>query len=106
MRGADLLDSTPRQIYLQKLLDYSTPTYTHLPVAVNNSGEKLSKQTKAAHLDISNPVKQLIEAVNFLGQEPTIELLSENIMSFWKWAFVNWNPEKIHKKRIIQFPDR
>ena len=106
VRGADLLDSTPRQIYLQKLLGYSTPTYTHLPVAVNNNGEKLSKQTKAAHLDISSPVKQLMQAVNFLGQEPPIELQRENIMSFWEWAFVNWNLEKIHKKRIIRLPTR
>ena len=106
VRGADLLDSTPRQIYLQKLLGYSTPTYTHLPVAVNNNGEKLSKQTKAAHLDISSPVKQLMQAVNFLGQEPPIELQKENIMSFWEWAFANWNPKKIYKKRIIRFPDR
>jgi len=104
VRGADLLDSTPRQIYLQKLLGYSTPTYMHLPVAVNNQGEKLSKQTKAALLDISNPVKQLVEAVNFLGQESPIELLGSNVSSFWKWAIENWHPEKIHKKRTIPFP--
>ena len=104
IRGADLLDSTPRQIYLQKLLGYSTPTYMHLPVAVNNQGEKLSKQTKTALLDISSPVKQLIEAVNFLGQEPPIELLRDNVSSFWKWAIVNWHPEKIHKKRTALFP--
>jgi glutamyl-Q tRNA(Asp) synthetase len=103
VRGADLLDSTPRQIYLQKLLGYTTPTYMHLPVAVNSHGEKLSKQTKAAHLDVSNPVKQLIGAVNFLGQEPPTELLRENVMSFWKWAFINWDPGKIPKKRTIQF---
>ena len=77
VRGADLLDSTPRQIYLQRLLGYSTPTYMHFPIAVNNQGEKLSKQNKAALLDVSNPVKQLIEAANFLGQEPPIELLGE-----------------------------
>ena len=106
VRGADLLDSTPRQIYLQKLLGYTTPTYMHLPIAVNNHGEKLSKQTKAAHLDISNPVKQLIEAVSFLGQDPPIELVRENVMSFWKWAFINWDPGKIHKKRTIPFPAR
>jgi len=102
VRGADLLDSTPRQIYLQKLLGYTTPTYMHLPVAVNSHGEKLSKQTKAAHLDVSNPVKQLIGAVNFLGQEPPTELVGESVMSFWKWAFINWNPRKIHKKRTIK----
>lgn len=106
VRGADLLDSTPRQIYLQKLLGYSTPTYMHLPVAVNNQGEKLSKQTKAALLDISNPVKQLVEAVNFLGQESPIELLGSNVSSFWKWAIENWHPEKIHKKRTIPFPTK
>ena len=103
VRGADLLDSTPRQIYLQKLLGYTTPTYMHLPVAVNSHGEKLSKQTKAAHLDVSNPVKQLIGAVNFLGQKPPTELVGENVMSFWKWAFINWDPGKILKKRTIQF---
>ena len=106
VRGADLLDSTPRQIYLQKLLGYSTPTYMHLPVAVNNQGEKLSKQTKATLLDISNPVKQLVEAVNFLGQESPIELLGNNVSSFWKWAIENWHPEKIHKKRTIPFPTK
>lgn len=103
VRGADLLDSTPRQIYLQKLLGYSTPAYMHLPVAVNNQGKKLSKQTKSALLDISNPVKQLIEAVNFLGQEPPIELLENNVSSFWKWAIENWHPEKIHKKNRAIF---
>ena len=106
VRGADLLDSTPRQIYLQKLLGYSTPTYMHLPVAVNNQGEKLSKQTKAALLDISNPVKQLVEAVNFLGQESPIELLGNSVSSFWKWAIENWHPEKIHKKRTVPFPTK
>jgi len=103
VRGADLLDSTPRQIYLQRLLGYSTPTYMHLPVVVNNQGKKLSKQTKAALLNVSNPVKQLIEAVNFLGQEPPIELLGNNVSSFWKWAIENWHPEKIHKKRAVPF---
>jgi len=54
VRGADLLDSTPRQIYLQKLLGYSTPMYTHLPVALNKHGKKLSKQISAAPLNLSN----------------------------------------------------
>ena len=48
VRGADLLTSTTRQIYLQRLLGLATPTYTHLPIAVNARGEKLSKQTRAA----------------------------------------------------------
>jgi len=103
VRGADLLDSTPRQIFLQKLLGFPTPAYMHLSVAVNNQGEKLSKQTKAALLDVSNPVKQLIEAISFLGQDPPIELLENNVSSFWKWAIDNWSTEKIHKKRTLPF---
>jgi len=95
VRGADLLDSTPRQIYLQKLLGYPTIKYMHLPVVVNNQGKKLSKQNLATPLDISNPVAQLIATVSFLGQEPPTELLKNSISSFWEWAIKNWCPEKI-----------
>src|SRR3954471_12891151 len=51
VRGADLLDSTPRQLWLQKLLGYPQPTYLHIPVAVNDQGQKLSKQTLAPPVD-------------------------------------------------------
>ncbi len=70
VRGEDLLNSTPRQIYLQRLLGYPTPTYMHLPVVVNARGEKLSKQTHAAPVAISDTVSQLIMAIRFLGQTP------------------------------------
>ena len=95
VRGADLIDSTPRQIYLQKLLGYPTPAHMHLPVVINNQGKKLSKQTLAAPLDVSNPVAQLIAIVSFLGQKPPAELLENSVSSFWKWAVKNWHSEKI-----------
>lgn len=68
VRGADLLDSTARQIHLQRLLGAPTPGYAHLPVAVNAAGEKLSKQTGARALDLSDPVRELARARRFLGQ--------------------------------------
>lgn len=69
VRGADLLDSTARQIHLQRLLGARTPRYAHVPVAVNAAGEKLSKQTGARPLDLSNPRAELERARRFLGQE-------------------------------------
>jgi glutamyl-Q tRNA(Asp) synthetase len=68
VRGADLLDSTARQIHLQRLLGARTPRYAHVPVAVNASGEKLSKQAGARALDLANPQAELARARRFLGQ--------------------------------------
>ncbi len=67
VRGADLLDNTPRQIHLQRLLQLPTPRYLHVPVVLNADGEKLSKQTGAAPLDLSDPVAQLERAWRHLG---------------------------------------
>jgi glutamyl-Q tRNA(Asp) synthetase len=67
VRGADLLDNTPRQILLQRLLDLPTPRYLHVAVARNAAGEKLSKQTGAAPLDLSEPVRPLELAFAHLG---------------------------------------
>lgn len=92
VRGVDLLDSTPRQIFLQQLLGYSTPVHMHLPVVVNNEGKKLSKQNLASPIDISNPVEQLIATVRFLGQDPPLELRESSVSTFWKWAIKNWRP--------------
>ena len=68
VRGADLIDSTARQIFLQRLLGLRTPRYLHVPVAVNAAGEKLSKQTGAEPLDLSRPEQELRRALAFLGQ--------------------------------------
>lgn len=67
VRGADLLDSTARQIHLQRLFGYPQPRYLHVPVAVNSAGEKLSKQTGAQ--PISDPRRAIADALRFLGQD-------------------------------------
>lgn len=98
VRGADLQDSTPRQIYLQQLLGYPMLTYMHLPIVTNCAGEKLSKQTRAAPVDLSDVLAQLVTALRFLGQEPPEELSNSDISSFWQWAIENWQADKVPRK--------
>ncbi|HET9403542.1 MAG TPA: tRNA glutamyl-Q(34) synthetase GluQRS [Burkholderiales bacterium] len=95
VRGADLLGSTPRQLYLQQLLEFPRPRYAHLPVAVNAAGEKLSKQTFAAPIDAARPLPALFDALAFLGQRPPDELARGTIRIFWDWAIKNWDLARV-----------
>ncbi|MEK6594264.1 MAG: tRNA glutamyl-Q(34) synthetase GluQRS [Pseudomonadota bacterium] len=102
VRGADLLDSTPRQIYLQRLLGLPTPRYAHLPVAANASGEKLSKQTLAQPINAARPLPLLIDALRFLGQQVPDGLARSDVGSFWKWAVPNWDTAHVPRCRSIR----
>lgn len=99
VRGADILDSTPRQIYLQKLLGVPTPSYLHLPVALNAIGEKLSKQTLAPAVETKNPLGLLTRVLEFLGQNPPKALTDGDSGAFWSWAIANWDAAKIPRVR-------
>lgn len=100
VRGADLLDSTPRQIHLQRLLGHSMPVYAHLPVAVNASGEKLSKQTLAKAVEPGIPV--LFRALEFLGQAPPRVLLDTDMSAFMAWSIAHWDQARVPKIKYIQ----
>lgn len=102
VRGADLLNSTPRQIFLQNLLGYATPVYMHLPIVTNAKGEKLSKQTLATPVEQNNVSLQLFAALRFLGQNPPDSLLDCNLDSFWQWAIAHWNPSNISATGVKQ----
>jgi len=93
VRGADLLDSTARQIYLQRRLGYATPRYLHVPVAVNAAGEKLSKQTGAAPVDAARAGEELLRAFAFLGQPATGDLAE---------GLRNWRAARIPSRRAAQ----
>ena len=101
VRGSDLLSSTPRQIYLQSLLRLPTPTYTHVAVITNQRGEKLSKQTHAKPLDLVRPQIALVQALDYLGQNPPEELRNNPLQDVWQWAFRHWRIENVVKQETI-----
>lgn len=92
VRGADLLDSTPRQLYLQQLLGLPRPRYLHVPVVSNAAGEKLSKQTGALAFDNGHAPDRLLHdallpAARFLG----MELAADSVEQFWRRAIPAWD---------------
>lgn len=94
VRGADLIDSTPRQIHLQRLLGLPTPRYLHVPVAVSAAGEKLSKQKDAAE----GSSRDLRAALAFLGHAAPADVADGGLLD---WAKDAWDPGAIPRRRTI-----
>jgi len=101
VRGIDLLDSTPRHLYLQRLLGLPAPGYLHIPVAENRDGQKLSKLTGAAAVDIREPRPTLLQALAALEQSPGDDLRACSIGEIWRWAIANWNPDRLAGRRSV-----
>ena len=98
VRGADLLDCTAPQIFLQQTLGYTTPRYLHLPVVVNAQGEKLSKQTHAPAVSAEHAITTLGSVLQCLGQAlPDADTLDD----FWQQAIHNWQLTRIPRTRSI-----
>jgi glutamyl-Q tRNA(Asp) synthetase len=94
VRGADLLDSTARQILLQRLLGVPAPRYLHVPVAVNAAGEKLSKQTGAGAVGASD----LVAVLRFLAFRVPADLGEREQLA---WAVENWDPARLPRRRSL-----
>ena len=101
VRGADLFDSTPRQVHLQQLLGYPQPAYLHVPVAVNSGNEKLSKQTHAQAINPGNWSTTLCDALAFLNQQLPESAEDASQEEFWQWAIQHWNIGKLPATRSI-----
>lgn len=95
VRGADLLPSTPRQIFLQQLLGLPTPEYLHLPVALSAAGEKLSKQTLAQPVQAERAETILIDVLRFLNHAPPEDLQRSNLSELWSWAVAHWRRDRL-----------
>jgi glutamyl-Q tRNA(Asp) synthetase len=95
VRGADLLASTPRQIYLQRLLGLSTPDYLHLPIALNAAGEKLSKQNLADPVEPDRAAVTLADVLRFLKHSPPDEVCADGVSVLLRWAVENWRRDRL-----------
>ena len=104
VRGADLIDSTARQIHLQRLLGVPQPRYLHLPVAASAAGEKLSKQTGARSIDAAQARPAIARALAFLGHPPPAQLAGAAPGELLSWGMLNWEIAKIPRERSIAYP--
>jgi len=101
VRGIDLMDSTPRQIWLQQLLEFRTPDYVHIPVITHANGDKLSKLTGAPGISLDDVEQTLVEALIELQQQPPPELAQVTLGEIWSWAIKNWQVGKISGCKAI-----
>jgi glutamyl-Q tRNA(Asp) synthetase len=104
VRGADLLASTPRQLFLQQLLGLPRPRYLHVPIAVDAHGRKLSKETGAAQLP-AQPLPALFAAWQFLEQPLPVEA-PQSVSEFWQWAQARWRPAALPRVAMRPAPRR
>jgi len=104
VRGIDLLDSTPKQLYLQQILGYPPPRYSHLPIIVNSSGQKLSKQTYAQAVPLDNPARILYLLLEYLQQHPPKSLKKSSVNQLLDWAIEHWNPQALKHLYQIKSP--
>lgn len=101
VRGADLLNSTSRQILLQYYLGLRSPRYAHIPLAVSRGGQKLSKQNHATPLDKTDPAPSLIEAFRFLGIDTQHYVRSDSLTNLWSQALHDWNITQVSPRKAL-----
>lgn len=101
VRGADLLDSTPRQLYLQELLGLPHPRYLHIPLITQPDGNKLGKSYRSAPLPPDQATPLLLRALRALGQPTAAELNDATPAEVLRWAIPRWNAGLIPSLRTV-----
>ena len=104
VRGCDLLESTPRQILVQRALGLPTPRYAHLPVAVGAGRHKLSKQNLARPIASEPPGAVLVDALEFLGQRPPRDLARAPAGEVIAWGVECWDHTRVPRRRTAPAP--
>jgi glutamyl-Q tRNA(Asp) synthetase len=103
VRGADLLDSTPRQLYLQELLGLPQPRYLHIPLITQPDGHKLGKSYRSPPLTEDQATPLLLRALRALGQNPGTELVYATPREVLNWGIAQWDAALI--PRTLSLPE-
>ena len=101
VRGNDLIDSTPRQVYLARCLGYQEPVWCHIPVVVDDKGNKLSKQNHAPPIETGDVLSLIGRALSALGQTPAPH--ARNIDDLLAHAVQHWDAARIPRVRQIEY---
>ena len=101
VRGADLLDSTPRQLYLQELLGLRCPSYLHIPLLTQPDGHKLGKSYRSPPLEADQAGPLLLRALRALGQQPPGALAQSTVQDILKWGVSHWAPDAIARTHTL-----
>ena len=101
VRGADLLDSTPRQLYLQELLGLPQPRYLHVPLVIQPDGHKLGKSYRSPPLPADQAPPLLARALRALGQQPPAELAEGTPREVLAWGIAHWDASRIPRSRTL-----
>ena len=101
VRGADLLDSTPRQLYLQELLGAAQPRYLHVPLITQPDGHKLGKSYRSPPLPADQATPLLLRALRALGQPTAPQLSHASAREVLEWGVEHWNPALIPRAPSI-----
>jgi glutamyl-Q tRNA(Asp) synthetase len=102
VRGADLLDNTPRQIYLQQLLGLPQPAYAHVPVLTEPDDTKLAKSRRSVRLDAAVALPQLLEVFSILGLRVPAALTKATVADAWEWAIGQWDIGQVPKRLNVR----
>ena len=103
VRGADLLDSTPRQLYLQELLGLPQPRYLHIPLITQPDGHKLGKSYRSPPLTEDQATPLLLRALRALGHKPVTELNDATPRDVLNWGIAHWDASLI--PRTLTLPE-
>lgn len=101
VRGADLLDSTPRQLWLYHLLQATPPAYLHIPLVMQQRGQKLSKRLASAPIEANQAAASLYAALLSLQQQPPAQLRSAPVPELLAWGTEHWQPTQLPASREI-----